>query len=505
MQGTGRRLANRYSLLELIGQGPATRVWKARDEITGRDLAVKEFVFPPFLDDVEQTVRAKTLLREGRDAARFHDPGAVEVHEVFEEEGTAFVVMEPFAGPTLTEVVADRGTLTPAVAADLGSQLMETLAAAHAAGVLHRGIRPANVVLVDDSTAQLTDFATAAVLPDGESGPSPFCAPEQTSTTGATPAADLWSLGATLYFAVEGRSPPPPGLESTPEAAHDTQGVLGPVLARLLEPDPGARPDDAEASRMLRDAAGLEPTAATGVAPESGDEDDDGAAHAPMVREPWFFPVPVEQVPGSVLTTLEAADPGDPVPPPWRPQSRFHGAPWLTALAVTMSIFLLVVLATQGSRLLGFGSKETPAVPADWVSYTDSSGYAISRPDGWKVTSTGNLTEFSNPETGAFLRIDSEPPSSSAPRDMWFSEEKRIEADGEADYRRVRMVSSRFHGYPAAIWDYAYVADGEEMRAVRLGVATPRQQLTLQFETKAGDWERYQRTLSAFESSFRGF
>ncbi|MDQ4134273.1 MAG: serine/threonine protein kinase, partial [Actinomycetota bacterium] len=243
----GRLLVNRYALTEVIGNGPASVVWKAWDEELGSDVAVKEIQLRRGLDDLESAVVLKRVLREGREAASFRHPGAVVVHDVFEESGGVFVVMELFTGPTLGERVTERGPLPAEAAAGLAAQLLDTLEAAHAAGILHRAVSPGNVVWSDDGPALLSDFAVSgSLIPGRDPSLSPYCAPEQTPTTGASPAADLWSLGATLRFAVEG---------GDRVDGKQSAGTMQPLFDALLADDPAARADVATARRLLTQAA----------------------------------------------------------------------------------------------------------------------------------------------------------------------------------------------------------------------------------------------------------
>ncbi len=268
----GRLVGGRYRLAAAIGQGAMGRVWHARDEFLGRDVAVKEIRLPPGLGEAEQGRLRQRTLREARGAARLSHPAVAAVHDVVEDLGRPWIVMELVRGRSLDRVIADDGPLPPHAAARVGRQLLAALAAAHAAGVLHRDVKPGNVMLAGDGKAVLTDFGLAAI--DGDPsltqagtvvGTPAFAAPERIRGETATPASDLWSLGATLYAAVEGKGPydhcggviatiaaiaagdPPP-----PETA----GPLSAAITALLTRDPAARPTAAAAMRMLEEAAG---------------------------------------------------------------------------------------------------------------------------------------------------------------------------------------------------------------------------------------------------------
>jgi serine/threonine protein kinase len=238
-------LAGRYRLLDPLGDDAGGTVWRARDELLDRFVTVKRL--PPgcpFDAAHSDRVRAKAI-REARVAIRLRHPHAVVVHDVFEQDITPYVVTEYLAPRTLAGLLERHGSFPPDRVAALGAQLASALAAAHAEGILHRGIGPGRVLVTADGTAKIDGFG----LGDG-----PFPAPE--TAAGAAPAApaDVFSLGATLYFALEGRAP---GTGVPPSASGP---VLDAVLG-LLRPEPAARPTMAEAERTLTDLAVARPLA----------------------------------------------------------------------------------------------------------------------------------------------------------------------------------------------------------------------------------------------------
>jgi WD40 repeat protein/tRNA A-37 threonylcarbamoyl transferase component Bud32 len=269
--GSGRLVGGKYRLIEILGEGAIGVVWRAHDESLGRDVAIKEIRLPSGLDDEQvESLTARTL-REARAAARLSHPGIVTVHEVVRQDERPWIVMELVPGRTLAQVIKEDGPLPPRRVAEIGAQILAGLQAAHAAGVVHRDVKPSNVML-DGDRAVLTDFGIAAL--DGGTvltqtgamlGTPAFMAPEQAWGLYATPASDLWSLGATMYAAVEGQRPfegetvatvlvtlltvdPPP-----PRRA----GPLAPVIAGLLAKEPGLRLSaDAAAGHLARIASG---------------------------------------------------------------------------------------------------------------------------------------------------------------------------------------------------------------------------------------------------------
>ena len=266
----GRLLAARYRLLDVLGRGGMGVVWHARDEVLGRDVAVKEIVLPPELPEEERAVLRRRTLREARSAARLSDPNVVAVYDVVEEEGRPWIVMEFVRSRTLADVVRQDGPLPYRQVAKIGLQVLAALEAAHPAGVLHRDVKPSNVLLADDGRVVLTDFGIATL--EGEStltqsgvlvGSPAYIAPERVQARGAGPESDLWSLGATLYTAVEGRPPYERGTAITTLTAAVTEppdppklaGPLWPALEGLLRKSPTDRIDAPTARHLLLQAA----------------------------------------------------------------------------------------------------------------------------------------------------------------------------------------------------------------------------------------------------------
>ncbi len=252
-----RLIADRYALQTPIGQGGMGVVWGARDTLLGREVAIKEVRLPASIPDSERDSMRARVLREARAAARLNHPGAVTLYDVINEQGHAFIVMELIHAPTLAQTVATQGPLDPSRAAAIGLQVAGALAAAHQAGIVHRDVKPANVMVGDDGTTRLTDFGIARVQGDPKLtstglivGSPAYMAPEQASGEAAGPPADMWGLGATLYFAVEGRPPFERGGSIATMAAvvNDAPrpprraGTLGPIISSLLSKSPEARP-----------------------------------------------------------------------------------------------------------------------------------------------------------------------------------------------------------------------------------------------------------------------
>ncbi|MEU1373934.1 serine/threonine-protein kinase [Streptomyces triculaminicus] len=268
--GTGRVVGGRYRLMSRLGHGGMGTVWKARDEVVDRDVAVKE---PRVPDGVPESMRQNVHLRmqrEARAAARIDHPSVVTVHDVVVEDGRPWIVMELVRGNSLADRLAE-GTLDPREAARVGLAVLGALSAAHEAGVLHRDVKPDNVLLGRNERVVLTDFGIAQI--EGEQGltetgafvGSPeYVAPERVLGQRPGPASDLWSLGVVLYAAAEGMSPFRRSntqatmqaiLSSDPQVPARGTGAFSEIVMQLLRKDPAARPTAAEVRQALEDVA----------------------------------------------------------------------------------------------------------------------------------------------------------------------------------------------------------------------------------------------------------
>ncbi|MFF0574202.1 serine/threonine protein kinase [Streptosporangium saharense] len=256
MSDSGEVIGARYRLLEHIGRGGMGTVWRAKDEVLGRDVAVKEVIPSPDLTGPEREVFTVRTLREARAAGRIGHPGVATVYDVIEERGRPWIVMQLVESRTLGAVVREDGPLPADRAARVGLDVLSALVAAHHAGVLHRDVKPDNVLLARDGRAVLTDFGIAVLEGDSSVtrtgaliGTPAFIAPERAGGGPAEFASDLWSLGVTLYVAVEGRSPferahPLATLSAVMHeepAPMKLAGPLGPVIHGLLRKDPAQR------------------------------------------------------------------------------------------------------------------------------------------------------------------------------------------------------------------------------------------------------------------------
>ncbi|MEU4608292.1 serine/threonine-protein kinase [Kribbella sp. NPDC023972] len=259
-----------------IGVGGMGTVWKAFDTVLHREVAVKELRIPEGLNPAERDKLRSRAMREARAAAGLDHPGIVTIHDVVDEGGRPWIVMRLLPGKSLDQTVATDGPLSPRRAAELGVRLLEALTTAHANGVLHRDVKPQNVMLGADDRWMLTDFGIASVAGATRTltgtgmvtGTLGYIAPERLSGAEPGAAADLWALGATLYFAVEGRHAHDhddlPAMIASVLTQDPTPpknaGPLARAIAGLMERDPARRLDAASAKKQLLAIAGGYPT-----------------------------------------------------------------------------------------------------------------------------------------------------------------------------------------------------------------------------------------------------
>ncbi|MEU3532506.1 serine/threonine-protein kinase [Streptomyces murinus] len=283
---SGRRLlAGRYRLGDVLGRGGMGTVWRAEDETLGRTVAVKELRFPTNIDEEEKRRLITRTLREAKAIARIRNNSAVTVFDVVDEDDRPWIVMELVEGKSLAEVIREDGVLEPRRAAEVGLAVLDVLRSAHREGILHRDVKPSNVLIADDGRVVLTDFGIAQVEGDPSItstgmlvGAPSYISPERARGHKPGPAADLWSLGGLLYAAVEGVPPYDKGSAIATLTAVMTEqldepknaGPLRDVIYGLLTKDPAERLDDAGARALLDKvihAREPEPLDATRVVP----------------------------------------------------------------------------------------------------------------------------------------------------------------------------------------------------------------------------------------------
>jgi tRNA A-37 threonylcarbamoyl transferase component Bud32 len=279
-----RLLAGRYRLGDVLGRGGMGTVWRAEDETLGRTVAVKELRFPSSIDEDEKRRLITRTLREAKAIARIRNNGAVTVFDVVDEDNRPWIVMELVEGKSLAEVIREDGVLTPTRAAEVGLAILDVLRSAHREGILHRDVKPSNVLISEDGRVVLTDFGIAQVEGDPSItstgmlvGAPSYISPERARGHKPGPAADLWSLGGLLYASVEGAPPYDKGsaiatltaVMTEPVEQPKNAGPLEDVIYGLLAKDPEQRLDVEGARAMLTEV--LHAPAPRVVVPEQVD------------------------------------------------------------------------------------------------------------------------------------------------------------------------------------------------------------------------------------------
>lgn len=536
---TERLIAGRYALGDQLGKGGMGTVWRATDGVLKRQVAIKEVKLPPALSEQDMTAMKDRVMREAQTAARLSHPCAVTVFDVVQEDGHTFIVMELVDAPSLDQLVKANGPLPPQSVAEIGLDVLSALEVAHKQGITHRDVKPGNV-MIPDGKAKLADFGIASVKGDPKLtatglilGSPSYMAPEQASQDTSGPESDLWALGSTLYYAVEGVPPFDKGqaIPTLTAVVHDDPrpmekaGGLAPAITALLAKNPVDRPDSDELRSMLQqvtnDAPAVHTSAATAVA---------APATATMVEDEPIAPPTRREPDAQRIHSRPALSPReDRDSKPW--------LVWLGALVVLalLAAFLIPKLGDEPAaddtgrqrernrQAAGNGAQEendAAAEPADdaeaadtsstdtaastegFNTYEDSAvGYTISYPDGWDVVPDGTSTDFKEAGTGRYLRIQY---TTTPGPDAYAKIEESIEpsfASRYPDYQRVQLTKTEFAGTDnAALWEYTY----KGQRAYNLQFVTEDGEygFALNFQTPADQWEESQDLWATFQESF---
>ena len=401
----GAVIAGRYRLQASLGRGAMGVVWRARDQLLDRDVAIKEVQIADTLTEEERTTAFQRTLREAKTAARLNHPAVVTVYDVAEDGGRPWIVMQLIHAQSLDQVLATSGPLSPRRAAEMARQLLSALSVAHAAGVMHRDVKPSNVLIGSDDRAVLTDFGIATFQDDPKltqtgmvMGSPGFTAPERIRGEDASPASDLWSLGATIYAAVEGHGPfeRRGGAmttmsaiinENAPEAP--TAGALGPVIAALLRREPVDRPDAGAAERMI-----------TNILPQLEDQAPDGPpGYAPTAlsasSSPPGSPGPVRpRTPQPGETSLDFSSAG----PAMEPSAERTGPPAGAQASAAQTTTNTAQPGREGQGVQpGDPSRYEPSAGSRGQGYAAGpAGYAPSGPAGGTPRPEGPPPDFSS-------------------------------------------------------------------------------------------------------------
>ncbi|WP_407942593.1 serine/threonine-protein kinase [Micromonospora globbae] len=502
------------------------RVWRARDELLHRDVAVKEIVPPVWLGEAERDDLRRRTLREARTAARLSHPNVVRIYDVVHDRDSPWIVMEYVESRSLQQILAVDGPLSPARTARIGLAVLAALRAAHTAGVLHRDVKPHNVLVATDGRVVLTDFGLATFTggdaamtgPGMILGSPHFVAPERARDGISDPRTDLWSLGATLYAAVEGQPPYArdsamatlSALATDPPDPMRRAGPLRPVLTGLLQRDPWRRLTAVEAEPLLRRAATATP-----------------APTRPAAPDPTRPPAPGP-------TRRAAPDPAGPAAERAAPAGRSGTrARRGQRVAVGVAAAATALLAAVGTGLAmaardrserepsgtgaGIGptrpaaafacvaappaaASPVPSVPPPpgarfrlvpgWTWYTDPTGFQIAAPIAWLHWTEDAVTCFREPGGTRVLSVEASV-ARADPVAWWRAEERRLTGDGALPgYRRVDISPMDiFDG--GAVWECAWLNPaGERVHTARLLANTSAgRAYTVSWLTKEFDWQ----------------
>jgi serine/threonine protein kinase len=460
--GAGRLIAGRYRLLAKLGHGGMGTVWRAKDETVDREVAVKEPRVPDHLPDRERANAFERMRREARAAARLDHPAVVNVHDVAVVDGQPWIVMELVHGRSLGSALQE-GTLDAREAARIGLEVLGALEAAHAAGILHRDVKPDNVLLGRHDRVVLTDFGIAQI--EGETnltdtggfvGSPEYIAPERVLGQRPGPASDLWSLGVVLYAATEGVSPfrrsnTPATLQSvlnaTPAPPASASGPLAELITGLLDKDPLRRPTAAQTRVLLSQAAN--PPAPVATAPTQPVQI---VTRGIRLGRKTLLGIGAGVVAAAVAAYLVLADPfAGPLPDGWKKQAN-------PRLGVTLG-----VPAVYEANRPGKDDSDK-----NWVTYIDPSG-AVWVGVQLSRKSDDSLNDIKN----------------SAASQM-YADNERFKSDGAYDLSMPEGPTTRpddnitYKGKPAAENTVTYTTDDSQN-------PRPRELQIWYYRTKAGD------------------
>ncbi|MDT7538049.1 MAG: eukaryotic-like serine/threonine-protein kinase [Actinomycetota bacterium] len=540
MEVVEKTVAGRYRLLDRLGSGGMGTVWRAQDTVLDRDVAVKQVTFPPGVSDEEREVLRERTRREARAAARLDHPSAVTVYDVVEEDGTPYLVMELVDARTLAEVVRTDGPLSPRRTAQVGLAVLGALETAHAQGIVHRDVKPSNVLLRDDGRVVLTDFGIATFTGDSSItstglllGSPSYIAPERARGDAPGPPSDLWSLGATLFTAVEGRPPydkgqPLPTLTEVVTGEHApfvAAGALAPIIDGLLEKDPTRRYDAERACAELTHVVAEEP--------DTGEAAAVPAAPATTRRTDRTTAMSL----GKVAEEVRQEEQSPVTPYPGEPELRHTYAPprvlpaqgvprrsraplvlGVLALALAIGVGLLLSpafrnragdLATPGggtSHSSGAGGTSAKAadVPAGWVTHSDS-GWTVAVPASYTPGSFNGFPQFKDRTTGRTLRVSTT--AAGGGKSDAVADRKAQAAAFAAkhqNYREIAIQKADYRGLEAADWEFTYDDGGASLHAFDRVFVVNGRGYSLFFQTHStDDWTAAKADFDKIAAAFK--
>ncbi len=552
MEGTERVIGGRYRLLTRLGSGTTGHVWRAEDVLLRRQVAVKEIVLAPGTRPEEAEVLRERTRREARSAARLHHQSVVAVYDVVDEDGRPWLVMELVEARTLAEVVAQDGPLSPARTAQVGLALLGALDAAHARGIVHRDVKPGNVLLCSpergDGRVVLSDFGIATTEGDAALtstglllGSPAYIAPERARGLAPGPASDLWSLGATLFTAVEGTLPYDgrDALETVTAVVTGVHtpfvqaGPLAHVLTGLLEKDPDLRTgaadarallvqvarsaDDVPAARppTLRPESPASLTAALPLTEHTTSSRRTSADASPRLARPTRRPTGLDTPAGAGAPTgQEEASSRRTARRPWRRRPAAPAAAGLALLAVAAGGWAVWSQVGDPPRIfraapaVATPSAAPPAslatAPAGWRTFTDPAGWSLSLPaDFVSVPRRPGEVNLRSDDRGLTLRVYVTPAREDPQRTLAALAAGR--ADALPDYRELtRRAVDDPRGDQAAEQEFTWTAkDGTPLHVLDRVMVTGGVQYELYWQARARDWAATRSVFSDATQTFR--
>ncbi len=556
-----RRVQDRYELQQALGRGGMGVVWLAEDAVLQRKVAVKEMEFPPGVPVEEIDSLKARVMREARAAGRLNHPNVTTIFDVITDDSGTWIVMEYVDAPTLTEIVSREGPLSVERTVGVGLALLGALEAAHAAGIVHRDVKPGNVMVKDNGNVKLADFGVAAIQGDPKItvtgliiGSPSFMAPEQAKEGVSGPASDMWGLGATLYYAVEGRPPfdrgaAIPTLTAVIYEAPDPMeraGELGAIIERLLEKDPERRPTAGELRTLLDEVA---------------------ATPLPAPASTWFWDNTSTPAPGTVVLDGDAAqhwnDEDDADLAAAAPGRNRSAWPWVIAAAMLLLIAGLTLpslldsgatdvgpnTAERGNQAVNQaddGAAEDPepadepevdnvdepadppvaasdppttepsepapaddpgddavAIPEGWTTYEiGTTGSTVAYPAEWEqIPRAETRTDLADPGGGRYLRVEyTDTPGDDAVQ-AWEDFSDAFAASHD-NYTEISIEPYEYGNKDAALWEYTYSEGGTQLHAYNLAIVTGGRGYALNFQTREDQWAESQEMWQQFVDSF---
>ena len=563
-----RLIANRYALKTGLGPSELGTVWHAQDTLLGREVVIREIVFPPWLAGPERRAARASVLRQAGAVARLNHPGVVTLYDVVADDHGIFIVTELVQAPTLADLVLAEGPLPPLRVAEIGAEVASVLEVVHSAGIVHRDLKPANVMVRNDGGVRLAGFGVtplqgvpqlaAAALALGSPA---YMAPEQAQGRPSGPAADVWALGATMFFAVEGEPPfdkgtlvrtlaavvdeaPRPMLQAGPleallpallaknpqdrlsaskvriwlrwlvKVAHATSPPQIPPTQAPGGPVPAGTMVTAERSPL--EAPASDPARATAVEPATGTSAGQARTGpvlppAPTVRRPtlgWTAGVLAFLVMGGLLLAWlpgalrpDRADQDRAAP---APTGRFASA--VTGTTQPVPSTRKDPAATRAPSTATTASPQG-GLPAGWRMFTNRAGNSrIGVPPGFRTRTRQRYNAAVLEEQGGSRRmftVRSQNPSAPLPE---ASRNYRAWARRNlAGFREVSYKENQTYGghRPAVVFEYLAVRDGRRVHVSHINVEGRRWGYNVEFIVPAGRWDASQTLARQFEQAFQ--